>query len=315
VQVGAVVDAGLGQVVEQHPLVGEVHPGLHRPGVGEQPQRVPEPAEVHADAGYRTDRPLEAGARAVPAMRSGAGVQQQGRRGLPGPLLPADHQLAGPRGGPPVHLAQVVAVPVFAGGRVVLAAHRHRAGHTVAAGVPGPRQADRWQWQHCRHHGQPVGGGEAAGQLDEPERVGQPQPQRADAVAAAHVGAHRVPHSARGARAHPVQHEPGPAAQSVRQVVLEQQQAGGQVGDVLQLEHHLGGLAGGYPGRHHLAGAAQPEPGAHHHAGRDQWQRDQEAGHPEQVLLPEQQRAQAGRDPSREQAAAPGGQGAQRGAH
>ena len=91
-----------------------------------------------------------------------------------------------------------------------------------------------------RDHGQPVDAGEGPGQLAQPERVGEPDHQRTDRVAAAHVGAHRVRHRAGLVRAEPLQHDPGPAAQRVRQPVLQQQGAGGQPGHVLQAQHHPG---------------------------------------------------------------------------
>ncbi len=85
--------------------------------------------------------------------------------------------------------------------------------------------------------------------------------QRADRVPAAHVGADRVRDRAGLVRAEPLEHHPGPAAQRVRQPVLQQQRAGGQPGQVLQPQQHPRAGADRDPVRVQRPVAGQPVAG------------------------------------------------------
>ena len=143
-----------------------------------------------------------------PRWRDAPGVEHDRGPALPRLLLAAHHQLADPRGRPPVHPAQVVAAPVLPGRGVVLAVHGDRAGPAVAGARVLAGQPDRRQRHDLRDHGELVDAGERAGQLAQPERVGQPDDQRADLVPAAHVGPHRVGHRAGLLGAEPFQHDP-----------------------------------------------------------------------------------------------------------
>ena len=144
---------------------------------------------------------------------AGAGVEQQGGLGAPRALLEPDHELAGAGGRPPVHLPQVVAVPVLAGADVVLAVDGDRpAGALAAAAVPtgGTPGAEL---SHPGDDEQRRGVAADRAALDQPEGVDQPQPQRPEQVAAAAVAVHAVAQHRRVAAGQPVDHEPRRAAQ------------------------------------------------------------------------------------------------------
>ena len=149
------------------------------------------PGEVHPDRGGGRDRPLE-GRRGLGGRTWRAGCPAGAGPALPGLLLAAHHQLAVPRGGPPVDPPQVVALAVLPWRDVVLARRGHRTRPRLAAARP--LAAERGRAAGARPAGSPSErvGGERAGQLDQAERVGQPYRQRADRVAAAHVGADPV---------------------------------------------------------------------------------------------------------------------------
>ena len=120
-------------------------------------------------------------------MRARPGVEQHG-----GAALPA----AAPRGAPsarrrraverqctrrrssPWRYSRVADVVLAAAGDRAADGSRRAGPHRRRAGPPAAACT-------ARHHGERVDGGEGAGQLAQPERVGQPQPQRAERVAAA----------------------------------------------------------------------------------------------------------------------------------
>jgi hypothetical protein len=214
-----------------------------------------------------------------------------------------------------VHAAQVVAAPVLPGRRVVLAVHGHRLGAALAGARVLPGEPDRGQRDHLGDDRQPVDAGEGPGQLAQPERVGEPDHQRADLVPAADVGPQRVPDRAGLVRAEPLQHHPGAAAQRVRQAVLQQQGAGGQPGEVLQAQYDAGAGADRHPVRLERARAGQLVPAAPDVRRRQQRQHDQQDGDPQQVLLAEDHRGHGGGPGGGEEGAAPGAEPAKRLAH
>ena len=214
-----------------------------------------------------------------------------------------------------MHPAQVVAVPVLAGRRVVLPVYGDRAGPGVArTGVVGG-QPDPGQRYHRRRDGQVVHGREGAGQLAQPERVGQPDHQRTHLVPAADVGPDRVRHGAGLAPAEPFEHQPGSAAQRVRQPVLQQHRAGGQRGQVLQPQHHPGTGPDRGTGRLQRPGAGQLVPGPSDVPRGEQGEQPDQDGHPEQVLLAQDDRGEEHGDRAREERLAPRGQPPQPFAH
>ena len=103
-----------GQRVEQRILEGARRGG--GPGVGDQLPVDPAAGQVDADGRDGARRVLERGARPGAAVRPGPGVEQQDRPVPPALFLPPDHEFAVPGGGPPVHPAQLVPVPVRARG-------------------------------------------------------------------------------------------------------------------------------------------------------------------------------------------------------
>ena len=115
----------------------------------------------------------------------------------------------------------------------------------------------------------------------QPERVGQPQRQRAQQVAPAHVGAHAVDHPAPAVGLDLVQHEPRPRAEHVGHPVLDQQRAGGQPGDVLQPQVHARLLADRRPAPAPARGGTPPGSGcAPSTMTRDQRQQRQQQRRP-----------------------------------
>ena len=310
--------AGLrgGEGVEQDPL-GDRQAAGHevQAAVVEHPQGEAAAGQRHPDAGHGADRPFERRAGAVTAMRVGAAVEQQGGPALERLFLPADHQLADPRGRAPVHLAQVVAVPVLPGGGVVAAGHRDRAGHAVAAAGPVATEAHRRQRADDRCDDEFVGGCERPGQLTKPERVGEPHRQRADAIATAHLGPDRVGDLAHPLGLDPVQHEAGAATQDVGQRVLHQQHPAGQAGHVVQTQSHRRWHAGLDPWRVERPRAGQPVAGPGHDDDRCDRQDDQEDCGPQQVALAKQDGAGDEREAGAEQAPAPGRQPLERRPH
>ncbi len=280
-------------------------------GVGEQPDRVAAGAQVEGDRGGGGDRPLEGGGGAPPAVGDRPGVQQDGGPGAQRLLLPADHQLAVLGGGPPVDPAEVVALPVAAGHHVVLAGQGEGPGAAVAVAGPLPGQPDRREVLHRRNDGEDVGGGERAGQLAEPEGVAEAQLERAQAVAAAQVGAHPVGHLAVAARLHPVQDEARARAEDLRHLVLQHQHAGGRPGDVVHPEEGAGLLPGRDPTGRQPPSAGHPEAGADQQHGCRRGQRGEEHPDPQQGRLAERVGADHGGDAGRGEGAPAGGEAAQ----
>src|SRR5207248_2265141 len=115
--------------------------------------------------------------------------------------------------------------------------------------------------QPLRRDHERAAGAERAAQLHQPESVRDAEPERPHRELAAHVRAKRVVKIPEAPPLDPLQHEPGTAAQRVRHGVLGQQQAGGQLRDVLDPQVHVHGLARGHPGGADLAPAAEPVTG------------------------------------------------------
>ena len=128
---------------------------------------------------------------------------------------------------------------------------------------------------------------EPAGQLAEPERVGEPDPHRADRVAPADVGAHRVADVAHSLRLDPVEHEPRPRAEYVGERVFDEKHAGRQAGEVLETQDDLGLPARLDPGglEHALRRNSVTRP--HDDDRGDERQCHDEDADPEQVAFPE----------------------------
>ena len=99
----------------------------------------------------------------------------------------------------------------------------------------------------ARGDGERDGGPERAAELDQPERVADPHRHRPDLEPAAHVGAHLVGHVRAPAVADALEHEPGPGAEDVGHVVLEQQHAVRRAALVGSVERDPRRLAGRRP--------------------------------------------------------------------
>ena len=240
----------LGEMVQQQPVAAALRRVDVDPGIGDQPQLVAGLPQVHGDAGGGRDRPLEAGGRPLAAVRR--------TPGCPAPPSPGS-PTAAPRGAPSARRCgrSTASAPGAGRRRAGTPGSPRRPRRAPPPTGPGCRRCRRTRRRagpcgsgaDLRDDGEPVDAGERPGQLAQPERVGQPDDQRADLVPAAHVGAHRVRHRAGLVRAEPFQHHPGPAAQRVRQPVLQQQRAGRQPGHVLQPQHHPGAGADRHPVR------------------------------------------------------------------
>ena len=226
--------------------------------------------------------PVQASRRGPPgAVRgdqvgTGAGVEEQRRLRAPGALLQADHQLAHAGGRPPVDLPQVVAVAVLPGADVVLAVDGDRpAGALAAPALPARRPAgaerpDPGDDEQRRG----VRADRAA--LDQPERVHQPQPQRAEHVPAPAVPVHPVVQRRGRPVRQPLHQEPGRAAEVAGQLLGQHPQparTGVGVGDVQQ---DVGALAARHPGRRDRPPRTQPEALAGHRGRRQHRQRQHE---------------------------------------
>ena len=166
-------------------------------GVGDQAQLVPGLAQVQRDAGGGRDRPLEAGRRALAAVARTRGCRARRWPGSP---------TAAPRGAPSARrpARSSASAPGAGRRRGGTRGSRRRPRRARPPSGPGCRRCPRTRRRagpcgsgdDLRDDGEPVDAGEGAGQLAQPERVGQPDDQRADLVAAAHVGPHRVRHRA-----------------------------------------------------------------------------------------------------------------------
>ena len=151
--------------------------------------------------------------------------------------------------------------------------------------VHSPESATDGSCMHRRRDDEGVAGAERTLQLAHAERVGEPDRQRAQAVAAADVGPHGVGHLAAAARLDPVEDEPRPRAEDVGHLVLDEQQPGRQPGDVVESQRDRRLLAGGRARRPEPAPGRQPVAGAGHHERADQRQREQQDRDAQQVLL------------------------------
>lgn len=189
---------------------------------------------------------------------------------------------------------------------------RARAAAAVAVAVGLAGQADRGQGFGARDDGEGVVGAEGAGQLDQPEGVGQAQLERAERIAAAQVGADPVGHLAAAAGFDPVQYEARARAQYVGHPVLEHQQAGGQPGDVVHAQLYAGLAARGDPPRAEPAAAGDPEAGAVEGVDADQGQEGEQQADAQQFALSQYVRAGRGGRAGGQERAAPGGQSGQR---
>ena len=209
----------------------------------------PSLGEVHADGGGGADRELERRGRPGARVRAAPGVEQQ-QHPVPPVLLLAAHHRA----------RRSARSSASAPG----AAHR-RPGRRAGRRRPRPRRPRCGPGRRPSPSQLPVttarGSGTTLGvttnvvreendrpELDQAERVRDPDLQRADHELAPQVRAQRVAQLAGPAALDAVQDVPGPGAQRVGDRVLGQQQPGGQPGDVLQLQPHLRGLARPRPG-------------------------------------------------------------------
>ena len=242
-----------------------------------------------------------------------ATVDEEYGAALPGLLLPTDHELAAARGGPPVDAAQVVALPVVARGRVVLAGRRDRPGPALSGAGPVAAEPHLRQRHDLRGHHEDVRGAERPRQLAEAERVGEPHGEGSDAEPAAQLRAHGVVHVDAALRHHPVEDEPRPTAEHVGDRVLGQHDARGQPRHVLQTQHHARGTARRHAHGLQPAGAGEPVAGPGHHRVGDQRQADQEDADAREVDLVQHDRAHERGDTAGEQASTADGESGENG--
>ncbi len=282
---------------------------------GHQPDEITVASEMDPDRGGGADRPLERRARTVAPVRVLAAVQHHRGPALPWLLLTTHHELAVAGRRAPVHPAQVVTLAILTGRHVVLTGAGHRPGPALAGAGPLTSESDRRECGDRWGDHEGVHRGEGAVELTESERVGQPDRQRTDAVAATQVRPDGVGDLPNALRLHPVQHEARPAAEDIGQRVLDEQYAGRQPGDVVELQHHRGRLAGGHPRRVEPAGAREPVARPVHHGERHCRQDQQEHPHPEEVAFAECQCADRGGNACGDEATAPGGEPGEGAAH
>ena len=276
--------------IEQHVL--EDACGADRPRIGNQLAIQTFPREMNADRGGGADGELKRRGRVGAGMRAAPGVQEQHHPVAPPLLLAADHELAVPGRGAPVHPAQLVAVPVGARYHVVFPGRGGRSGRTVAIAHPAARHHRPGQRHHARRDDERRVRGKRPTEFHQAERVSDPDIQRADHELAAQVGPQRVAELPDAASLDPVQYVPGPGAECIGDGVLGEQQAGGQPRDILQAQGHPGGLSGRDPGRSNAAHAAQPVAGPAGGECGEQRQADQEQPDADQVPFIEQQPGQ-----------------------
>lgn len=212
-----------------------------------------------------------------------------------------------------MHPAQVVAGPVLAQDHVVVAGQRQGAGTALALAAPLAAQPHVRQGLDLGDDGEDVGGGEGTVHLAHPERVGQPQLERPERVAAAQVGADPVGDLAVAARLDPVQHEARARPEHVRDLVLQEQQPGGHPGDVVDPQVDPGLLAGHRATRAQPAAAGHPVAGVGDHQRGGQRQRGEQHADAQQRVLVEQVGAADRGDAGGEEGAPPGGEAAQPG--
>ena len=248
-------------------------------------------------------------------MRRGPVVQQDQRPALPWLLLAAHHQLAELRRRPPVDPTQIVAEAVLPRRRRRPRRPRPPTAPATRRCPPTPAQRHRRKGLDPRRDGDVRDGRERAGQLDQAERIVEPQRQRPHREAAAAGGPQRVGDLAVPPGLHPVEGEPSRRPQRTWDRILKQQQPGRQPGDVLQPQHDARVLADLYPGGLDAAAAGQlvsrPADGVR---GRHR-QREQQDPDPQQVGLAQHHGA-GGRGQARGgEGPASGGQAGDRLAH
>ena len=192
-----------------------VHAGVGARVGGEQVHGIPGVDDVGGDARRRGDAPLERAAAPGAAVADGAGVEHDDGTTLGRPVLLAHHQLAGARGRRPVDAAQVVAVAVLAHGLVVLAVQRDHVGDRALRPDAAAERAALGERHHLGQHDDLGVTAHRGGAQGQPERVAHPHAERADAVHAAGVRAHRVLHLLHVAGTQRGQHEARPVAQGV----------------------------------------------------------------------------------------------------
>ena len=195
-----------------------------------------------------------------PRCAGRAPVEQHGDATAPGPFLHPHHQLVAAGGGTPVHAAQVVALPVLAHDRVVLALTGTQPDRAVVAGALAGTAGQTGEPHDPRDHHDPAVRGEFAFELGEAERVGDATAQRADVVDAAHRRAQLIAQTHGVAAAQPLDHEPGTPTQHVRDAVLQQQAAGRDSAGGVDLQHHVGRLTGLHAWRDHGAPGGKADP-------------------------------------------------------
>ena len=170
---------------------------------------------------------------------------------------------------------------------------------------------------HRRGDDERVAGGERALQLAHPERVGEPDRQRAEVVAAAHVRAHRVGHLAPAARLDPVEHEPRPGARARRAPGPRRAAARSAAGRCCPAAASPSvSCPAAVRGRPEPAPGRQPVAGPRHDQRADQRQREQQDRRPAAGPSARSRRRRPGRaTPGGEEGASAGGQALQRVAH
>ncbi len=258
--------------------------GRGRGVAAQQPDRLARPGQVYCDRGGRADRPFERGHGTPIGPGIGAGVEEQGRAARAEALFLAHHQGAGAGAGPPVNPPKVVAGLIRTGGEVVRTSSRHM---PVTVGVDRDITAGTGPGQdlHRRGHDQLVAAAERARELAEPEGIRDPDRHRTDHVAAAQLGTKLVGEVPGATRLHPVEHEPGPEAERVWNLVIDQQDRGGTSTHVVDPDADRHGTAHGHPGGHEKAVAREPVAGLAHERRRAHRQRHQQNADAEQVLL------------------------------
>ncbi len=252
--------------------------------------------EMHRDRARGADRPLERGGRPLASPGRGAGVEQHGRAGRAGALLPAHHQLTGAGAGSPVDPSQVVPGLVRAGDEVVgphggPVALAEVADHGLSAG------ARRGQCFHRRGDDKLAAAAERAGELAQPERIRDPDRHRPDQVTAAQLGAKLIGEVPGAPRLHPVEHEARPEAEMGGDVVIHQQHRGGTPTHVVDpnadRHHRPHGRAGGYQ----APVTGEPVAGPAHERRRAHRQGEQQQADPQEVLLADHDRQPAADQP------------------
>ena len=207
-----------------------------------------------------------------------------------------------------MHPAQLIAVPVGARHHVVLSGGGHSPGPAVAVAQPAAGDDRAGQRDHLGRHHEGGAGGKRPAQFDQPERVGDPDLERADNELAAQVGAERVAQLAGSAALDAVQHVPRTGAERIRNHVLSQQQPGRQPGDVLQAQPGLCGLPGGHARRGDAAHAAEAVARPPRRERREHRQHQQQNADADEVALAQEQPGHRRGEPGGEERRTAGGE-------